>query len=259
MNCLDVRERLPEYSLSSLPARDASTVGRHLVWCAACRKESEELRDGAAVVGFAAAAAPAPSARLESRVADAVARHARRHSTTHRRLRIASAVAIVATVVAVVVTASTLWWGTVVAKRADPAATRADRLTQSQLVEQEFERLLQGLPGSRTETRTASLVAPHHESGRGWGFVMLSPGGRDIAGVNVVGLPTVRRALPYSVWISNGRAGSVLVGTIDALDASGEAEMFRRVDDALDNARTFVIESADGRVSLSGPIGSRSP
>jgi Putative zinc-finger len=256
VNCLDVRERLPEYSLSSLPPRDASTVGRHLAWCAACRKESEELRDGAAVIGFAAAGPPPPP-RLGGRVEDLVERHARRHSATHRRLRVASAIAVAATIVAVVVTASSLWWGTVVAKRADPAATRADRLTQSELVEQEFEHLLQGLPGSRTQARIATLVAPHRGSGRGWGFVMLSPSGRDIAGVNVVGLASKRRALPYKVWISNGRAGRVLVGTIDSLDSSGEAEMFRRVDIALDNARTFVVERADGAVSLSGPIGSR--
>jgi hypothetical protein len=253
VNCLEVRERLPEHSLSTLPARDAHTVDRHLAWCAACRKESEELRDGAAALALGADDG-APPRQLEARVVDAVTQQARRHSATHRRLRLASAVAVVATVVAVLVTASSLWWGAIVAKRADPSAERAERITTTALAEQEFERLLQGLPGSQTQTRTATLVSPKGQPGRGWGFLLVSPSGRDIAGVNVVGLSPGRDALPYKVWVANGPDGRVLVGRIDALDGSGDAEMFRRVEIDLENARTFMVEGADGSVSLSGPI-----
>jgi hypothetical protein len=254
VNCLDVRERLSEHSLSALSSRDAHSIDRHLAWCAACRKESEELRDGAAAIALAAADGTPPR-QLEARVVDAVGRQARRHSATHRRVRVVSAVAVVATVLAVLVTASSLWWSAVVAKREDPAASRAERLTTTELAEQEFERLLQGLPGTQTQTRTATLVSPRG-SGRGWGFVLLSPSGRDIAGVNVVGLSPAKDALPYKVWVANGPDGRVLVGRIDSLDSSGDAEMFRRIDIDLQNARTFMIERADGSVSLSGPIGS---
>jgi nitroreductase len=255
VNCLAVRERLPEYALSSLGPRDAAGIARHLDWCAACRKESSELDEAAATFAFAAAPEPPPP-ELEDRIVGAVGRRARRQSASHRRLRRASALAIAAAIVAIVVSASTLWWGTVVARHEDPATSRSDIAQQRANAEHQFEAFIASVPFRRPgdQARFAALAPRGQRSGRGWGFVMLSTVGRDLAGVSVVGLATATASAPYRVWVHDGHGGGVLLGKIAAVDQSGSADMFRRVDLDLAGAKTFVVRDARGALVLRGPI-----
>ena len=51
--CVEIRERLTENALSTLRPDERSFVGRHLEWCAGCRKEARELQEGAAIAGMA--------------------------------------------------------------------------------------------------------------------------------------------------------------------------------------------------------------
>ncbi|HXF71881.1 MAG TPA: zf-HC2 domain-containing protein, partial [Actinomycetota bacterium] len=76
MDCLNVRDRLAEHALGTLPAREGRAVDRHLRWCAACRKEARDLLDAAATVAFALQPAPPPPAELEERVVRSVRRAA---------------------------------------------------------------------------------------------------------------------------------------------------------------------------------------
>jgi hypothetical protein len=255
VNCLAVRERLPEYALSSLPARDAAGIARHLDWCAACRKESSELDEAAATFSFAAAPS-APPADLEDRVVDAVQRRARRQSTSHRRMRRASIAAVAAAVVAIVVSASTFWWGTVVARHEHPGTSRRDIEQQREISQRQFEAFIASVPFRRPgdQARFATLAAAGGRGGRGWGFVMLSTQGRDLAGVSVVGLHGTGKALPYRVWVDDGHGGGVLLGRIASVDQAGAADMFRKLDLDLAGATTFVVRNARGAVVLRGPI-----
>lgn len=257
MNCLAVRERLPEHAMSSLPQREAANVDGHLAWCAACRKESAELHEAAATLAFAAAPVEPPPT-LEEDAVGGVQRRARRQSATHRRLRAASAVAVVATIVAVAVTASNLWFGAaVVARRDDPAANGLDIRRAERQAQERFEEILDNfqstLPGDGG--RFATLVAPRDRPGRGWGFVMLSRG-KDVAGVRLLDLDVGKGALPYRVWVNYGLGGRARIGDITSLDQAGAAEMFAKIDIDLRDASRFVVRRADGAVALSGPIAS---
>ena len=258
MNCLAVRERLPEHALSSLSQREAATVASHLAWCAACRKESAELHEAAATLAFAAAPAEPPPT-LEDEAVWAVRRRARRQSATHRRLRLASAMAIAATIVAVAVTASNLWFGAPVEARRDvPAANGVDIRRAQQQAQERFEEILSGFQSSHAGEGGgfATLVAPRSRPGRGWGFVMLSRG-KDVAGVRLIDLDGGKGALPYQVWVNYGLGGRVRIGDIATVDQAGAAEMFAKVGIDLRDALKFVVRRADGAVALSGPIVSK--
>jgi hypothetical protein len=253
VNCLAVRERLPEHAVASLPQRDAAGGEGHLAWCAACRKESAELGEAAATLAFAAAPVEPPST-LEEDVVGGVQRRARRQSATHRRLRIASAVAVVATIIAVAVTASNLWFGAAVVAGPDaPGANGIDIQRAEQRAQERFQEVLDDFQSTGEGGRFAALVAPRNRPGRGWGFVMLSRG-KDVAGVRLLDLDTGKGALPYRVWVNYGLEARIRIGDISSLDQAGAAEMFARVDIDLRDASRFVVRRADGSVALSGPI-----
>ena len=59
MNCARVRDLLPEHALG-VAAGDAAAIDRHLVGCAACRKEARELSGAAASLAYALAPASPP-------------------------------------------------------------------------------------------------------------------------------------------------------------------------------------------------------
>src|SRR5439155_17842670 len=107
MNCLSVRERLAEYALDTLELPLASDVERHLEGCAGCRKESEELRDGAAVLAFDLPTVAPPTA-LGARVIGRVvrARGIRPHRRSRRAWRVAGAAGLAAAIFAAAALAS---------------------------------------------------------------------------------------------------------------------------------------------------------
>ena len=71
MDCTQVRDRLTEHALATLPGDERAFVDRHLEWCAGCRKEAAELEAAAASVGLSLAQSDPPPS-LEDRVVDRV-------------------------------------------------------------------------------------------------------------------------------------------------------------------------------------------
>ncbi len=96
MNCVAVRDQLPELAVGVLSPREQVALERHLEWCAGCRKEAAELGQAAATFAFALAPAPLP-AGLEDRVVADVGRAAAR-PRTGRRTRTAIAAVIAAAI-----------------------------------------------------------------------------------------------------------------------------------------------------------------
>jgi hypothetical protein len=101
VNCLGYRERLAEFALDVLEPSDASDVERHLESCAGCRKEVEELREGAAVLAYDLPTV-APSTALGARVMGRVVRASgpRRHGHARRAWRAAGAAGLAAAILA---------------------------------------------------------------------------------------------------------------------------------------------------------------
>jgi len=106
VNCLAVRDRLAEYAVDALAPSEAGDVERHLDGCPGCRKESEELRDGAAVLAFDLPSV-APSDALGARVIGRVVR-ARGAARPQRRSRRAWRVAAAAGLAAALLVAAAL-------------------------------------------------------------------------------------------------------------------------------------------------------
>lgn len=252
MNCLTVRERLPEQALGALPEEDASTVDRHLEWCAACRKEAGELQRAAATLAYSVAPVE-PPAELEERVVRTVRDAAsRRRAAAPRRSRVAAA-----GVLAAMLALSGLGWGAVMAGRAERAEQRAaaaaDKQREAVRKISEVFRLPEVDPGAIAEVST--LLSPKLREGRGDAFVLLSPSGDDLAFVLVSGLTDVRAAqLPLEVRLVGNGSRQLVVGKIRTLNSGGDGGVYRPFTEHLRGFSAIVIRDARGNVLLRGTL-----
>jgi len=255
VNCTAVRDRLPELALDALPAGDAAAVERHLAWCAACRKEAEDLRAGAAVLPFALPPT-APDAGLEDRVVGAVRRAAGADRAPGRAGRTA-----VAAVVAAMVAVSALGWGAVM-------AGRAGRLSAVVRVEQDRTRdalqkladVVSTFDAPEGEAFLGKLDPPIGQIGGGAALVLSSPARPDTALVQVVGMPIgTTAALPYTVTLQDAQGHRITIGRIGSLDSGGNAQLARNVKHDLTSFTQVVVTDASGDVVLSGTMGPRQP
>jgi anti-sigma-K factor RskA len=79
-------EDLALYALACLEGNERSTLEKHLVECASCRRELERLRGDAALLALSASG-PRPPARAQTRLMDAIAKEPRRQKAENRRTR----------------------------------------------------------------------------------------------------------------------------------------------------------------------------
>ena len=263
MNCLVVRDRLAERALGALPGRELGPIDRHLVWCAACRKEAAQLDSAAAMLAFSVAPADeGPSPELEDRVVESVQGQAARRAGGHhapRRRRLA-----VATIVAATLAVSSLGWGAVMAGRAarsDEAAAAAKNRQDS--AAEQFERILSQLEFSDPEGEVllGTLTHTRHGGGSGSAFTLVSPSIADMAIVLVNGVPASERSsAPFAVELLGPRGASMDVGSIDALDDGGSGIVVNdRFDLSLGVYDRVIVRDIDGRVVLRGAIAARAP
>jgi hypothetical protein len=252
VNCLSVRERLPEHALGALADADASPVDRHLEWCAACRKEAGELQRAAATLAYSVAPIE-PPAELEERVVGAVREAAgRRRAAAPRRSRVAAA-----GVLAAMLALSGLGWGAVMAGRAERAQEQAAAALEKQreAVEKisDVFHIPEVDPAAIAEVST--LLSPRLREGRGDALVLLSPAGDDLAFVLVSGLTEVRAAqLPLHVHLVGDGARRLAVGRIRTLDSGGGGGVYRTFAEGLRGFSAVVIRDARGKVLLHGTL-----
>jgi hypothetical protein len=256
VTCLEVRDRLVERSLGALHLDDATEVDRHLLWCAACRKEAAELDRAAATFALTLAPAP-PDPGLEDRVVAAVHTAADAPSGRSGRRGLAATASVIAAAVAV----SALGWGVAMAGRAERFHASA---TQEQRRQGVLIRRLDALVGDQVFQSTGNraflgTLAPTSGGiGGGSALMWLSPTITDFTIVTVAGLPPGDQdALPYRIWIVNDTTGKKLgVGDpIQRLNADGGAMRVQNADD-LAGFRSVMVTDATGKVVLQGTIGS---
>ncbi len=253
MNCLAVRDLLPELALGVLPARERADVERHLRWCAGCRKESSDFGRSAATLAYALAPARTPAA-LEDRVVERVRKAARPKAA--RRLRTTAAAIVAATIAA-----GSLGWGAVMAGRADRLEVRAAQAQRAQAAaiatfQQTLNQIIPGERVSADEARLGQLSPPENGVGGGFVLALVSPTTIDFTMVIVNGLdPQAADRLPYRVQLFNAAGDMLRGGRIVELNADGGAEVFRQYDhEELTGYTTVRIVDAEGAVVLAGRV-----
>jgi anti-sigma factor RsiW len=257
VNCLTVRERLPEHALGALPPGDASVVDRHLEWCAACRKEAGELQRAAATLAYSVAPVE-PPAELEDRVVETVRIAAsRRRATAPRRSRVAAA-----GVLAAMLALSGLGWGAVMAGRAGRLEDQVqNEIERRQQALDRFRRtVIAQIEGADPETviESAALASPRGRSGGGDATVVLAPSTDDLVLVAVIGLDGLRtQQFPLQVRLVGRRANDFVVGRIRELDSGNGGVVWGRFVESLTAFDAVEVRDARGRVLLRGELGAR--
>lgn len=215
MTCAEVRERLSDHVLGSLPEGEELRVRRHLRGCGPCRAELRALEDGLAVAAATVPPVePPPALRervlgaLEEEWLEAPAAPRRRTSTW-----LVAAAAAVTVLLAVV-------WGTGQARRAERAAAEAAS----------YERVLAVLGGTGFrvgEIRPVgasgvrgSVLVYRSAWGRSWAAIFLrAPGVEGELRASLTGPGGT--SLPFeALWVHEGQGEGWLTTDleVDALD-----------------------------------------
>ncbi len=252
MNCTAVRDHLTERALGGLPGSDGQGVDRHLVWCAACRKEAGELDRAAATLAFALAPAK-PMPDLEERVVEGVRAAAAKGRPVPRRGRLAVALAVAA-----MVAVSALGWGAVMAGRAARYAVTAEQQKQRTAdVVRKFSDYLNSAefndPGNRVFIGTLSASTRGSSAG-GSALTLVSPATRDIAIVMVNGLRPDAGSLPLRVFLTSEHGRTLSVGRITSLDTGGNMIVYRHYDVDLSRYTGVEVRDKTGAIVLQGSV-----
>ena len=258
MNCVTVGVGLTERALGTLPARERAGIDRHLVWCAACRKEAAEIESAAAVFAFGVDQTE-PDPALEASVVAAINHASGRRAphTAPRRGRLA-VVAVLAAMLAV----SGLGWGAVMAGRAarSDEAALVTTLRQQSAAER-FSRILSTAEFAGEGEVFLGTLGPSSEGGGGGSaLTLVSPTITDMAVVLVNGVPPAeRKHVPFTVWLRGPDGASMAAGRIDELDAAGSGIMWENIDRDLGVFDRVVVRDADGHAVMRGIIATRAP
>lgn len=265
MNCLQARDRLPEFALGVAAAQENEALERHLNWCAACRREASDLIRAAAVLAFAPAPVDPPGGLEDAVVTEirAAASAPRSSGRSERRGRFAAA-AVVAAMLAV----SALGWGAVMAGQAarfEDQAREAERHQMAAVAQLRSVVESAEFAGPRDRTYLASLAAGPGYRGAGAAFTVVAPRAPDLLFVRVIGLTSIDKGrLPLRVFLI-GEDGELKVAKIPQLDTGGSADVSREFDFDLSVFSGVAVRDAGNAVVLSGslvtelPLASPSP
>jgi len=248
VNCPAVRERLAEKALGVISRPEEAAIDRHLAWCAACRKEADDLTRAAAVLPYTLAPA-VPSEELAGRIGKLIAKASAPHRGDRRRGRAAAAAAVAA-----IVAVAALGWGAAMAGRADRLREQMLAARQQQQVAiQRFSTIIHqsDFQDPRNEVFVGTLSSFGGPEG-GAALALTSPKGRDFAIVSVDGLPA--EGLPYTVMLERPDGTSVSVGKIVRLDTGGGARTAKDFQKSLTGYTHVVVRNVSGQVVVSGTL-----
>jgi putative zinc finger protein len=243
MSCLDVRDRLAEHALGVLPPEEAATVGRHLEWCAGCRKEFGELQEGMATVAVALANGAPPPA-LEHRVVDRIATvSGRRTPGSHRRFRML----VAATLGLALFAAGALGWGFAERSRIE---TLQDTVSGSRSKIEAFAKVEKELQ-SRGRLLEAKLFPMPGFQGGGTAIVFSSARLDDFVLVEIV--PPQPGTGPYTVRLSDQSGRLVPSGKLKRT-TNGTLLLFQYFGVNLSPTGSVSILDAHHKVVLAGAM-----
>ena len=204
MSCLEIRQKLPEYSLDLLAHDEARDVERHLEWCAGCRKEAGELLEGSASIALGLPVAEPPAA-LEERIVDRLASPAKRREGPSRRGR---ARLVLVTVMTAALAVGSLGWA--VAMR-DQVQDLSKEVSRQQVTLQRVLRLREALQGSGKPFE-ARLVSTSGAASAGTAIIFSADRGDDFLFVEVAALPG--DGAPYTLRLTREPKLETTVGQL---------------------------------------------
>jgi hypothetical protein len=248
MECLEVRERLAEYAVSTLPLGEEQEVERHLQWCAGCRKEASDLGSGAAMIGLSLAQAE-PAPQLEDRVVSVIRDAAVKPPLRRRRSKTIRVVTLFAAIVAL------LGVGLAGALFAQQQTTESRLATSEHLAHRYLVRLnalleeFRGQAARPHDMARAILAPPAGGHGGGGALRVASPRFDDLAVVIVGGLP--QRGAPYSVWLLTPSGRKLSMGRMQ-VDSGGGGIIAKAFRTDLKLYHYALVRDARGRLRLSG-------
>lgn len=209
MTCVEARDHLAELALDALPASEAGEVERHLRRCLACRKEAEELREGATALALSLRVKTPPGS-LESAVVDRVeAARGRRRPSSRRALRLVTASALVAAVLA----ASSFAWAIAMRHQVisleDQVSSSRNRLVVVSKLIHDFQAQI----ATNGKVFDATLVPARGQAGGGAALIVSVPNKEDFVLIDVNLSPALKG--PFRVWLQPSASGRpILAGTL---------------------------------------------
>jgi putative zinc finger protein len=243
--CLELRPRLAEYAVSSLPEKERREVERHLEWCAGCRKEARELQDGAAIAGLSLAPTEPPK-HLEERVVWRL-----RAASTRGRPR-TYALRSVTVVAAVIGLLGIALAGVLVARQQSPAQnTRYEELSAQQTIAH-LRHLYQDLrkTGQPSRISQAVLMPPAGHDGIG-GALLVTPASSRFADQLVVLVGGLDRTGPYRVLLTGPGHKRFMVPGYMTPDVGGGGQL-QWPGRTLNEYTGVEVRDSKGRAVLSG-------
>jgi hypothetical protein len=252
VSCLQVRDRLSEYVLGSLPPTEARQIERHVQRCAGCAKEVQELREGAATVALGIPIVQ-PSALLEERIVRRVQASAGRDPATGWRRRAAARrtirALVVATAAALLLAFGAMGWAVAERHQArdsqqarTEATQKVNRLTQLLQSPGNFQaRLLPPVPsvvpGSSLDEGTALIYRSH----RGADFILVDV----FLGASQSG--------PYRANLLNAEGRSISGGELHVTN-NGDWVFYEQSGRDLSRGVAVVVLDKDGKLILFGRV-----
>jgi hypothetical protein len=251
VNCVVVRERLAEFSLDVLDPSDASVVERHLETCAGCRKEVEELREGAAAMAFdlpAVAPPPALGARVIGKVVRATG--ARPQGRRRPAWRVAGALGLAAAILASAALAQAVHTRDMQLKAVQETLSQRNKKVLS------LSRLLQDLQGRELlngNVYGAEFTPAQGVSGSGAAVIVDRQNGEDSLFMLVNVAPPTKQPLRVTLQQDGGAvAGATMVQGPDGSYALKRGIRF--FEKELSGVSTIVVTDKAGKTLLVGAV-----
>jgi hypothetical protein len=244
VSCLEVRDLLTEHALGLLPEEVARRVERHLEWCPGCRRELDELREGAAAVALGLPLVSPPPG-LEQRVVERVLAAAG-NRPAHRAPRLLLA----ATLAAVALAFGALGWAVAERQEAEDVRRQAEQVERQLANLRGLVELSRGLGATPFEV---TLASPDRTGGSfGAAVIYSSPRTDDFVLVSAF-LADQEEGAPYTVRILDP-SGRILSGGPLVKTTNGDWLFRAQPRRDLARATLVVVRDRVGRVVLQGRV-----